>query len=100
MLEIDHSSNRSLGADFNAQCTVDGNTAVVDSLVWYKDGTVIRDELNSRISITINNDQTFTSTLSVTQVQRGDGGEYYCEAFFSNMDSITSDHVVIPAYGE
>ena len=90
----------SLGADFSAQCTVEGNAAVVDSLVWYKNGTVIRDEQNSRISITTNNEQTFTSTLSLIQVQRDDGGEYYCEAFFSNMDSITSNRVMIPVFGE
>ena len=90
----------SLGADFSAQCTVEGNAAVVDSLVWYKNGTVIRDEQSSRINITTNNEQTFTSTLSVATVRRDDGGEYYCEAFFSNMDSMTSNRVMIPVYGE
>ena len=88
-----------LGGKFEFNCTVEGgiSAAEVESFKWYHNDSVIKVDLqNLRIS-TVSNQ--WSSKLVVTAVQRDDGGEYYCEVVFAEMNE-TSDRRTLQIQGK
>ena len=89
-----------LGGKFEFNCTVEGGSASVEikSFKWYHNDSVIKvDQQNLRIS-TVRSNQ-WASKLVVTAVQRDDGGEYYCEVVFADMNE-TSDRRTLQIQGK
>ena len=70
---IQHPKNQTLTEGDNATFTCDTSGNPSPTLSWTKDGSVVN--LTSRISLSLDN-----TLLVITNVSRGDNGEYICVA--------------------
>jgi hypothetical protein len=84
------------GAIFQFNCTVEGSSEPVQSFSWYHNGSLV-DLQDLRISTGMAS--AWSVTLSVTSAERGDGGEYYCEAAFADTNE-TSNRYILQINGD
>jgi hypothetical protein len=86
------------GANFQFNCTVEGSSEPVQSFNWYHNGSLV-DLQDLRISTRMSNDWSWSEVLSVLSAERGDGGEYYCEAVLADANK-KSNHYVLQINGD
>ena len=85
---------------FQFNCTVEGirSNETVQSFNWYHNGSLI-DQHNLRISTKLNSEWPWSTILMVTSARREDGGEYYCEAVFTDKNE-TSNRYILQIKGD
>ena len=81
------------GGTFQFNCTVEDSSEPVQSFNWYHNGSLINHQRNWRFSTSLN-DCPWSQILEVTSAIREDGGEYYCEAVFADMNETSNRHIV------
>ena len=86
------------GGIFEFNCTVEGSSEPVQSFNWYHNGSLI-DHQYLRISTKMNSEWPWSKLLVVSSAVREDGGEYYCEAVFTDTNE-TSNRYILQIKGD
>ena len=84
---------------FEFNCTVEGSNEPVQRFNWYHNGSLIDHQNNLRISTKMNSGWPWSKLLMVTSAVREDGGEYYCEAVFTDTNE-TSNRYTLQIKGD